>query len=380
MTVLRSAIDVRLAVATLLAALALSAALVGAVRAYALRARVIDTPNERSSHTVPTPRGGGLGAVGAFLTVAAVAGGLRSALTAPLLAALLAIAGVAAVGWMDDHRPLPVLPRLATHGAAGLVVAWLAAASHPVAATAAAVAWFVWWVFWSVSVINIVNFMDGIDGLIGSQVALFAASVALRAAPGSFSMLFALSLAGAAAGFLLWNWAPARIFLGDVGSGALGLAVVVAGLLLIVQGRGGVLLAYLPLLPLFLDASVTIARRAWRGERLTAPHRSHLYQRLANGGWGHARVSAAYLAAASVGVAVVLGPEQWQLPLAATYALAVLAVGAWLDRAVKLRTSGLPSVVDPAGHPTRAAGLRSDLPAAREVASNSVRRNGATRP
>jgi Fuc2NAc and GlcNAc transferase len=319
-----------------IAAFVLSYVLVGGVRAYAIRAGVIDRPTDRSSHSVPTPRGGGLGLVAAFLLVVAIVGGARNQLTAPVGAVLLAVAAVAAVGWVDDRRSLAVWPRLATHISAGAIVAWLAAASGappfadappPAALLAAA-----WWAFWSVSAINVVNFMDGIDGLIGSQIALFAASVAARAAPGSFAALFATALAAASAGFLPWNWAPAKVFLGDVGSGALGLAAVVAGLLLVAGGRANLVGAYLPLVPLFADATATIVRRARRGERLTEAHRSHLYQRLANGGWTHARVSAVYFAAAAVGAGVAISPPWVRGPLAAGYVAAVIIAGLWLER------------------------------------------------
>jgi len=363
------------------AALILSYTLVGVVRGYAIRADLLDRPNDRSSHRVPTPRGGGLGAVSAFLTVAAGAATLRGALSLPFTAAAGAIAGIAALGWVDDRRSLPVLPRLAAHAAAGVVVAWLAVRFGVVESRSAmGVVSIAWWIFWSVSAINVVNFMDGIDGLIASQVALFAVAVAFRAPEGSAAMIFALPLASACVGFLGWNWAPARIFLGDVGSGALGLASVVAGLLLLAEGRVGLVAVYLPLLPLFLDAAVTIVRRALSGERLTSPHRCHLYQRLANGGWGHARVSAAYAAAATTGAAAALVPATARAAVMAAYALAVLIVGYHLDRLVPLarRSPKGAAALRPSGNGDvrTAAG---DRPPVREVANGAVPRDARAR-
>jgi glycosyltransferase involved in cell wall biosynthesis len=146
-------------------------------------------------------------------------------------------------------------------------------------------------------------------------------------------------LAGGCAGFLAWNWAPARIFLGDVGSGALGVCAVLAGLLLAWQTGASVPRAFLPLAGIFADAAVTLVRRARRGERLTSPHREHLYQRLANGPDGHARVAGGYAAASVVGAAVGLVPvagTSWAwlgvgygVALALAYAAGERRVAAW---------------------------------------------------
>jgi Fuc2NAc and GlcNAc transferase len=227
------------------------------------------------------------------------------------------------------------------HVAAGATLAWLASPDRaaPIGALVLA-AWAAWWVFWTVSAINVVNFMDGIDGLIGSQIALYSAYVVAASPSASYAAAFGAALAGAALGFLPWNWSPARIFLGDVGSGALGCAAVVAGLLAIRSTGLGIVGAYLPLFPLFLDGAATIVRRARRGERLTTPHRSHLYQRLANSAWGHARVSILYLVAAGAGAGVALwGATAGPVAGAAAscvYATAVAVTGWWLDRSVPL--------------------------------------------
>ena len=317
----------------------LSAILVGVVRRYATSRAVLDVPSERSSHRVPTPRGGGLGVVVACLGVLALAA-LRSGTVSPQLVAVLLAGGlVAGIGWLDDHRPLGVAPRLLSHIVAGAVVAWLAVGvTGPFGVVGLAGA--MWWIVWTVSSINVANFMDGIDGLIGLQVFVFGVHVLLLAGTAVPAAMAGATLAGAAAGFLVWNWAPARIFLGDVGSGTLGLLLAAFGVL--AQAAAGVptAVAFLPLFPIFADAAVTLWRRWRRGERLTTAHRSHLYQRLANGECGHAAVALGYGAAAALGSAVaVASPADWRTGLAWAYIAAVVLAGAWLDGRTGWRTT-----------------------------------------
>jgi Fuc2NAc and GlcNAc transferase len=260
-----------------------------------------------------------------------------------------AVGAVALVGWADDRRPLGVRERLAVHLAAAIVVAaWAVAigvaattfsgpgvgarAAFPRLAVAAGAAW---WAFWTVAAVNVVNFMDGIDGLIGSQMVVFglyAAALGGWTAPGA---LVGLTVAAASLGFLRWNWAPARIFLGDAGSGAYGVLAVIAGAAAMRGAGVSLARAFLPLAPLFVDAAVTLARRHRAGEAVTTPHRSHLYQRLANGGWGHARTSVAYGAAAAAAAlvgAIAAAPARTAAVLA--YAIGLLAAGWALDRRV----------------------------------------------
>jgi Fuc2NAc and GlcNAc transferase len=307
----------------------LSWLLVGAARRYALRHQILDHPGPRASHTQPTPRGGGLGLVAAALLVLLTLPGVR--LSAPLLLALAGVVLTAAIGWLDDRRSLGVRARLLAHVIAGTALLPLALWPTAVPAWMGVLAGF-WWAFWAVSAINVINFMDGIDGLIGSQALIFGAHLSLGGQPGGLAATIGLCLAGASAGFLLWNWPPARIFLGDVGSGALGLLFVLGGLLLMREGRASIVTAFLPLYPIFLDASVTLLRRLRRGEPVAEAHRSHLYQRLANGSWGHARVTLLYAAVSLAALPLV------RLPLAsrplgeAIYFLAVLGLGWALDR------------------------------------------------
>ena len=303
--------------------------IVGLARRYALRHQIVDHPGPRASHTQPTPRGGGLGLVAAALLVLLTLPGVRS--SAPLLLALAGVVLTALVGWLDDRSSLGVRARLMAHLSAGAMLLPLALWPSAVPAWMGMFAGF-WWLFWAVSAINVVNFMDGIDGLIGSQAVIFGAYLALLGESGGRAGVAGLALASASAGFLVWNWPPARIFLGDVGSGALGLWFVLGGLLLMREGRASVVIAFLPLYPLFLDATVTLVRRLRRGERVTEAHRSHLYQRLANGSWGHARVTLLYAALASAALPIALLPPGWKSPGIAAYFVGVLGLGAALDR------------------------------------------------
>lgn len=325
-------------------ALALSWVAVGLVRRYALARSILDHPNERSSHQAPTPRGGGLGMVATFLLVAATLSGAWGV----LWPVLIGVAGVAAVGWWDDRGHVPVRFRLAAHLLAAATLLPLALLPEPVPAWMGVGA-ALWWVFWGISAINVVNFMDGIDGLVASQMVLFGIHLALggmglvpgepqgfgTTGGGAFSELargWGLLLAAVSAGFLVWNRPPARIFMGDVGSGTLGLLAVAGGLLLMREGGGSLVPAFLPLAPLFLDATWTLVRRWRRGERIWEAHRSHLYQRLANGGWGHGRVTTLYAVGAAAALPVTwMGPGLPRMLAIGVYALAVIGGGVMLE-------------------------------------------------
>jgi UDP-N-acetylmuramyl pentapeptide phosphotransferase/UDP-N-acetylglucosamine-1-phosphate transferase len=312
---------------------AASALLVGAVRRVAIARGVIDHPTERGSHRVPTPRGGGLGIV-AVVAAAFVARAVRAGDT-PVLVATAAMVVVAAIGWLDDRRGLPVRDRLAVHLLGGVAVAALWARGAEAEAGTLTVLLIAWWIFWTVSCINLVNFMDGINGLVASQIAIFAASLMLFGGESVDASWYAAAVAAACVGFLPWNFPHARIFLGDVGSGSLGMLVPVLAVLAMRDGRVDFVRAHLPLLPLLSDAVVTILRRWRRGEALTQPHRSHLYQRMANGGSGHTRVTLLYGAAGVCGaiVAHASGGSRG-LPLIVGYVIGVALLGAALDRRV----------------------------------------------
>ena len=281
---------------------------VGLALAYSRWAGLVDVPNQRSSHRAPTPRGGGIALVGSVVAVACyelarVGSPPRHALAA-LGAALILLT---AVGWLDDHRSMPVTVRLPLHLTCGVAVALLVNELVPLPGVINIV-WLAWWVVWSVASINIVNFMDGIDGMVASQGFVYGLYLFALVPSAFFGSRFGLILAGACLGFLAWNWAPARMFMGDVGSGPLGLFLVIGGALAL-TGASGVLV-FLPLFPLFFDALATLVLRFRAGEQITQAHRSHLYQRVANSGVGHALVSIGYAMAAAIGAIVALSTRE----------------------------------------------------------------------
>lgn len=282
------------------------------MRRYALANAVLDVPNDRSSHEIPTPRGGGVGVVLPIVVMLVAIPSAMLGIGAGLLGAA-AILIVAAIGWLDDHRPLGVKSRLVGHVAAGVLVALFAgsAAVHPFSAAIPPVVAGLWWVFWTVSSINVVNFIDGIDGIIGLQAVVFGL-FAVAGAGGQLtpSALMGVTLAGAAIGFLVLNWSPASIFMGDVGSGSLGVAFVLLGVLTMAEVDWTVVHAFLPLMPIFADEVLTMGRRVAKGESLSEPHRTHVYQRLVQAGFGHASVATLYgILASSAATWAIVVPD-----------------------------------------------------------------------
>ena len=256
-------------------------------RAYALKHRIVDQPGERRSHAVATPRGGGIAIVITVLIGCGWLGmhwpGHRVLLMAYATGLLL----VAGVGWMDDHRPLPAWPRLAVQAMSALI---LAAAIHVTTqAWLPSIAAFLLVMI----LVNVWNFMDGINGLATSQAALVAAGVAAVMVPGPVAWL-AMGFIAATCGFLPFNFPKARIFLGDVGSGALGygLSGLLAGTFLFTPFPWPLL--FLPLAAFLVDAGFTLLGRILRRERWWAPHVSHLYQQLARSRASHTQVTMAY--------------------------------------------------------------------------------------
>ncbi|HVR80573.1 MAG TPA: glycosyltransferase family 4 protein [Luteimonas sp.] len=273
-------------------------------RRYALHRRLLDQPGDRRSHAVATPRGGGVAIVIALLVgigwLIFIERSARTPVPTPLLeAAAIGLALVAGIGWIDDHRPLSPWLRLAVHVLAAMI---LALGSHAETGnTVLALAAF----GLALVLVNVWNFMDGIDGLAASQAALAAIGYALFAGLDTSAWL-AVALAAACAGFLPFNLPPARIFLGDVGSGALGfaLATVVVGLAGHAGSASFVLL--LPLSAFLIDATLTLTARMFRGERWWQPHVQHAYQRWAQRTGRHGVATAAYAGWTLAAVAIML--------------------------------------------------------------------------
>jgi UDP-N-acetylmuramyl pentapeptide phosphotransferase/UDP-N-acetylglucosamine-1-phosphate transferase len=322
---------------------------------YAHRRRLIDQPGQRRSHSLPTPRGGGIAIVVAvvlsMLALVEVRSGAAGMIAStPLLGAITL---VALVGWIDDHRSLAAGWRLLAHCLAAVILGTPALSlllGDP--AFNPALPWIVtaWLVFgialvWS---INLHNFMDGIDGLLGTQ-ALFVFCVLawICARAGRIGEAQQIGLfAAATLGFLPFNYPRARIFMGDVGSGVLGLLVAVAVFRQMVAVPSAFWAGFIACSAFIVDSTATLLSRMLSGRRWYSAHREHLYQWLVRCGFSHVQVVGMYVA---WNVAVVLpmifwsmqthdvAPRVVSLPhipqitgngaLAATY---ILAVACWL--------------------------------------------------
>jgi len=265
----------------------------GLQRKYSLRSGLIDVPNERSSHSVPTPRSGGVAifaaAVSGFIALRLL-GSLDDALFRALV---FGGAAIALVGYLDDRMSLSALLRLVVHLAAAAWVVYSIGGVPPLRLGAEVVdlgwAGQVFGVAAIVWVVNLFNFMDGIDGIAASEALFVCVGAAcLLGTSGTLpSTPAALVFGAACAGFLLWNWPPAKIFMGDVGSGFVGFSIAclalgasrgepAAGIVFLILGGA-----------FFVDATSTLVRRMIRGEHFYQAHRIHAYQWLARRFGGH---------------------------------------------------------------------------------------------
>ncbi|MGO1119592.1 MraY family glycosyltransferase [Rhodovibrionaceae bacterium A322] len=326
-----------LALGALLLAL-LVAAGTASLRKALLARDLLDHPNERSSHVQPTPRGGGLALIPllvlAWLIAVLLAGSAPSGFWNILPATVL----LAAVSWVDDTRNLPPAPRFLAQIAAvmlglgamgdtgplfqGLLPLWL-----DLLLSAFAWLWF----------INLFNFMDGIDGITGTQSASIALGLSLLAWLGSWSGLdIALPclLLAAVLGFLKYNWHPAKIFLGDVGSVPLGF--LIGWLLLLAAGNGAWAAALILPAYYWADATLTLLRRGLRGEKVWQAHREHFYQRATQGGLSHDQVvrRIALLNLALIGLALLSYLWDPRVPLAGA---AILVTGLLINFSLQQR-------------------------------------------
>lgn len=281
-----------------LATLVGSLLLTGWMRRVALSRGLLDVPNARSSHEIPTPRGGGVAIV-----VAASAGfcllGAAHRLDFNLLSALLGGGlAVAVVGFIDDHRPLPASVRLLMHAAAAIwALFWLGGlpplriGGHVVQLGFGGYVLGCLGIVWT---LNLFNFMDGIDGIAASEALFIGIGGALLASlsgVSGVSLGVDLIFAAACGGFLFHNWPPARIFMGDVGSGFVGYVIAVLALASARQDSSAAWEWLLLGAVFFVDATVTLVRRVARGERAQDAHRSHAYQWLARRWKSHRRVT-----------------------------------------------------------------------------------------
>jgi len=271
----------------------------GLARGYARSRALLDHPGDRRSHSVPTPRGGGI-AIAVAMLLAAAWLAWRSPSQLPMLVGFATgLALVAAVGWLDDHRSLSAWTRLAVHVLAGVAFAtgaWLQTGSPLVAAVA---------LLGTVGLVNVWNFMDGIDGLAASQAIL--AVLVPAALAGGAGLALGMALAASALGFLPWNFPRARLFLGDVGSGAIGFAMGgLVAMAVAAEGTRALALSLLPLSAFLIDAGLTLATRMLRRERWWQPHVTHAFQRAARR-HGHVAVTRGFAAWTGLVAAVAWG-------------------------------------------------------------------------
>ncbi len=315
-----------LIVTTAGAAAVASACLTGVVRRYALSHSVLDVPNERSSHTSATPRGGGVAVVVTVTLALAFLAALH--MVGPRLC--LAVIGggtvVALIGYLDDRYHVSPKLRLLVHFAAAtwavvvlrgipplrfgsqvLELGWLG--------NAIAAICIVW-------MLNLFNFMDGIDGIAASEAVFVACSGSVLGLVSGTDIgvsLLGIVFGSACIGFLVWNWPPAKIFMGDVGSGYMGYFI---GVFSLAEMRTDPAAPWIWLIlagVFVVDATLAVVRRMARGERIDEPHRTHAYQRLARLWNSHQRVT----------VAVMLVNLLWLLPCAILASLHA-AAAAWI--------------------------------------------------
>ena len=290
----------------------ISALITAGVRTLLGHHGLMDLPNARSSHAVPVPRGGGVGIVVAFLS--AVVWALEKRFIPDRLAWALIGGGlaIAIVGFLDDRFSLAAWPRIVVHSLAAAWAVWCLDAIRHMQFGGGGDLWgwvrrcaefvaLVW-------LINLFNFLDGIDGLAGMEagcVSGLGAFLLLRNGMSSGAQL-SMMLCAASLGFLVWNWPPAKIFMGDVGSGFLGFTL---GTLALFSSKANstIVWPWLILLAAFLvDATVTLLRRMFGGARWYEAHRSHAYQHAAKAFGSHAKVTLS-VAAINIG---------WLFPLA----------------------------------------------------------------
>ena len=293
-------------------------------RRYALRRRLLDQPGERRSHAAPTPRGGGISIVAALLLALAWAwASAPSTAWLPLFGAGLLL--VAGVGLVDDHRPLSPWLRLAVHAAAAGCLAaasWVELHSPGITLLAFAAA---------MVLTNAWNFMDGIDGIAASQALLVAMAIAALA--DDQVRWIALALAAAVAGFLPFNAPRASVFLGDVGSGALGFAIAALAVRADGARQAPAWLLVLPLSAFLIDTGLTLLGRIRRGDPWWRAHVLHAYQRWVRRCGRHWPVTLAYAGWTIASMALLFVLLRWgtgrAMLLGACVGWYVAGTGAW---------------------------------------------------
>jgi UDP-GlcNAc:undecaprenyl-phosphate GlcNAc-1-phosphate transferase len=309
---------------TNLLAVAACGAVVAAAEAVTIpllrRAAIIDMPGDRSSHTVPTPRGGGIPIAAGLLVAAALIGGVIAVVFA------CAVAAFGLLGFAEDLRGLTAGRRLILQAAGSVLVAMVLVSGLAGSATRL-VLLAVLCAAWITAFVNAFNFMDGVNGISGAHALIAGVVYALlgRWQHDGFLVPAGAAVAASALAFLPWNAGQARVFLGDAGSYALGAALaVLAAYALVRRVPPEAVLG--PLVLYLADTAWTLQRRIRAGERWLEPHRTHVYQRWCDAGWSHQRVTVT--AAATTVVLSLLGAASLtgDLPVRAAADLAGAAV------------------------------------------------------
>lgn len=273
------------------------------IRRYAEKRQLLDHPNERSSHSLPTPRGGGLAIV--LLVTGTGLWFMREADWSRNLVYIVCGVIIAFLGWRDDTHSLSPRVRFTVQGLVAAASIWglgyFSSVTIPLfGKLQLGVVGIVITFLWIIGLTNAYNFMDGIDGMAGGVA--FAAGLGwvlltsdIPYLANSFVFWIALAIAAGSLGFLGHNWHPAKIFMGDVASTFLGYSFAVMPLMAANEEGDALMLGTLLLWTFIMDAGVTFIRRAFQRENVFAAHRTHLYQRLVIGGYSHAKVSALYI-------------------------------------------------------------------------------------
>ena len=261
--------------------------------------KLVDLPNERSSHTRPTPRGGGLGFIISFLALIAITTFVEQPISQnipPLI--WLSLIPLVGISFFDDWKTLPAFIRYLIHlfvsTTAVMLLGVFPLFSDPSNPLVVKIGAIILTIFGMTALINFYNFMDGLDGLVAGTSIIQLSFLAIWSENSSLWILVAAIL-----GFLFWNWHPAKIFMGDSGSTFLG-AIVAIALLSKNTTPSDAWAALTITLPIMLDTIYTLIRRLIQHENIFQAHRSHLFQRLHQSGWSHAQVSSLYIAASLI--------------------------------------------------------------------------------
>lgn len=303
-------------------------------RRFAQQSGMLDLPGPRRSHEQPTPRGGGIG----FATIFLVAVTLFIRLFPENMNLWLGLLGggflVVAVGWLDDLRGLGSAIRLSLYGFASLwAVVWIGGLpSVELGVGILNLGIFGYFVGWCLTLgfLNIYNFMDGIDGIAaGEGLIASSAAAAFLILAGSWPMAIAcLILSAGLLGFIPWNWHPAKIFMGDVGSNLLGFVLIVMAMFSENQGFVPLLVWIILLAVFWVDGGATFLRRLWKGDPVYLPHRTHAYQRAVQKGYSHSQVTSAVIVIDII--LVGLGYLAWSVPMRLLPVVAGVLIGLFI--------------------------------------------------